>query len=75
MGYGKFILYLKSAIMLQAQQDISSIHSSTFHAYSKPDREKHMRHLKETATQFLKKEIKDYREVLKNLAHSLMGRK
>ncbi len=75
MGFGKFMLYLKSASMLQAQQGIAQTQFASFHAFKDTDRQKFMRDLRTASTQFLELKVKDYREVMKNLALSLMGRK
>lgn len=73
MGYGKFALYYKSAVMLKADQQISNIQAASFPNFKKETRQKVMRDLKAAATQFLLKETKDYREVIKNLALKLRG--
>jgi hypothetical protein len=74
MGFSKFALYYKSALMLTAKRDIELISVVNFHAFKKEAREKLMRGLKTAASQFIQKDVKDYREVLKNLALGLMKR-
>ena len=74
MGFGKFVLYLKSALMLQSKRDLDLISVTNFHALKEQAQEKVSRSLKDGSSQFMQKDIKDYREVLKNLALGMMRR-
>lgn len=74
MGYGKFVRYFKSAIMLQAQRDMALIQVVAYPSVKPEARDKVWRSLKHAATEFIEKEIKDYRDVMKNLALNLMRR-
>lgn len=75
MGFGKFSLYYKSALMLQAQRDIAELQFASYPDLKKDARERIWRGLKQTATEFMFKEQKDYKEVVKNLALNLMRQK
>lgn len=68
-------MFYRAAVMLQAQQGIDSVLHSSFHALKKETRDKLMRNLKTASSQFMEREVKDYREVIKNLALSIMGRR
>lgn len=74
MGYGRFTRYFQSAVMLQAQRDMVLIQCVTYPNFKKEARDRLWRSLKNQATQFMQKEVKDYREVMKSLALSLMRR-
>lgn len=74
MGYGRFTRYFKSAIMLQAQRDMALIQIVTFPSVKKEARDRIWRSLKNQASEFIEKQIKDYRDVMKTLALNLMRR-
>lgn len=71
MTFGKFSSYFKAAVMLQARQGLANIEQSNLSAYKDEDRKKIVANLKKVATIFEPKVLKDYREVVSNLAKRL----
>ncbi len=60
--------------MLDAREGLKSIQVNNFSKYKTEVRDKILRGLKQAATMFEEKKVKDYREVLANLARGLSGK-
>jgi hypothetical protein len=73
MPYSEFVRLFKCASMLSAREKLATINVANFAYLEKPDREKVAGDLKRAATQFVEQRVKDYREVIGNLAKRLMN--
>lgn len=67
----EYIRFAKSAKMLEANQRMSDIESSSFHAFEQKHRDNVMRNLKRASKQFLFEPLKDFSEVAANFAQRL----
>jgi len=73
LSFSEFVRYKKSANMIAAYERMIAIEASSFSSYKKDAREKTMRSLKTASKEFLSVEVKDYKEVIANLARRLKG--
>jgi IS1 family transposase len=73
MPFSEFTRMVKCAAMLNAQDKLTDISVANFASLVENDRETFSRNLKATSTQFIEVKMKDYREVLGNLARKMMN--
>lgn len=71
MPASEYVRYFKSARMLQAENAIVDIQSTSFPSYDEATRTKVMRALNKQAKQFLFEKVKDFAEVAANFAKRL----
>jgi glycine/serine hydroxymethyltransferase len=73
MSFSEFVRDHKSANMIAAHERMTAIESSSFPQYKREARTQIMRSLKTASKEFLNVEVKDYKEVIANLARRLKG--
>lgn len=72
MPFSEFVKSFKAASMLEARQTLTNINVASFTSYDESDRKKYIRDLQSISSQFMERKLKDYREVLGNIARKLM---
>jgi hypothetical protein len=71
MAASEYVRFLKSARMLQAENAMIDIQSSSFPSYKEDDQKKVMRDLKRASTANIFRPLKDFAEVAANFAKRL----
>ncbi len=74
MPFSEFVKSFKAASMLDARRNLDAITTSNLSHYDESDRKTIVRDLKTKSTEFMERQIKDYRVVLGNIAKRLMKR-
>lgn len=72
MPFSEFVKSFKAASMLDARQTLTNINVASFTSYDESDRKSYVRELKIISNQFMERKLKDYKEVLGNIARKLM---
>jgi hypothetical protein len=73
MPYSDFVVLFKCASMLSAREKLATINLTNFAHIKEDERVKILRELKSGAVEFIEQRVKDYREVLGNLAKRVLN--
>ena len=73
MPFSEFTRMYKCAAMISANERLGAINISNFAHLKEEARTKVVRELREAASEFMEKKVKDYREVLGGLAKRMLN--